>query len=289
VSAAGWSEPDLVARARSGDRAAFDPLYRAHSGRVLSYALRLTHGDRWAAEDIAAEAWAAALDRVVDYDLDRPPSGFAAWVVGIAYYRAQRMFWVQKHERPSDEGDDLDRMADQAPPDPYDMDAEREREELLGRLYEAVATLPPRQRQVARLHLAGERQRDIAARLGLSEATVCSHYHDARRNLRLLLIEGRGVRARPGGRGNDKLTALMREANLSKAELSRRMHVAPCVPRQWVSGVGPREDTARGLADLLGQRLGRVVTMSDLGLAYPDRPTWDEIVHADGRTASAAV
>jgi RNA polymerase sigma-70 factor (ECF subfamily) len=80
-----WPSPDddLVARAKAGDEAAWRDLYDAHAGRLLLWLRSRPSGDAAVAlEDVAAEAWLTAAQRIADFTGNS--SYFAGWLFGIA-------------------------------------------------------------------------------------------------------------------------------------------------------------------------------------------------------------
>ena len=80
-----WPSPDddLVVRAKSGDEAAWRDLYEAHAGRLLLWLRSRPSGDAAVAfEDVAAEAWLTAAQRIADFSGNS--SYFAGWLFGIA-------------------------------------------------------------------------------------------------------------------------------------------------------------------------------------------------------------
>ena len=81
----------------------------------------------------------------------------------------------------------------------------------------------------------------------------------------------------PGRRPNERLGALMREANLSAKALARAVREAGAAGgrqvncdhtsvSRWLAGTYPRAETARLLCEVLGRRLGRTVGLADAGL-----------------------
>ena len=79
-----WPSPDddLVVRAKSGDEAAWRDLYEAHAGRLLLWLRSRPSGDAAVAfEDVAAEAWLTAAQRIADFSGNS--SYFAGWLFGI--------------------------------------------------------------------------------------------------------------------------------------------------------------------------------------------------------------
>ena len=80
-----WPPPvdDLVARAKSGDEAAWRDLYEANAGRLLLWLRSRPSGDAAVAfDDVAAEAWLTAAQRMADFSGNS--SDFAGWLFGIA-------------------------------------------------------------------------------------------------------------------------------------------------------------------------------------------------------------
>ena len=74
---------DLVARAKSGDESAWRDLYEANAGRLLLWLRSRPSGDAAVAyDDVAAEAWLTAAQRMADFSGNS--SDFAGWLFGIA-------------------------------------------------------------------------------------------------------------------------------------------------------------------------------------------------------------
>ena len=73
-------EQDWVDRARAGDAAAFERLYRLHSGRIHALVWRLCGGDPALAEDLVQDAFIRAWNKL-DLFEGRAPSapGCTAW------------------------------------------------------------------------------------------------------------------------------------------------------------------------------------------------------------------
>ncbi|MGW0946818.1 RNA polymerase sigma factor [Streptomyces sp. NPDC002623] len=81
ATAADRPEPELVARARTGDREAFAALYDEHYRVVYGYLLVRTR-DRHLAEDLTQDAFARALSRIDAYTWQG--TAFVAWLITIA-------------------------------------------------------------------------------------------------------------------------------------------------------------------------------------------------------------
>ena len=84
---------ELADKARQGDRAAFEALYKAYSKKIYYFALQNT-GSEAAAEDITSEAFLKAARNFGRFDATR--AKFSTWVVAIArncitdFYRKNR-------------------------------------------------------------------------------------------------------------------------------------------------------------------------------------------------------
>lgn len=76
------SDDDLVAAAKGGDPDAWRELYRAHAGRLVLWLETRTTGLDESADDLAAEAWLVAAQKIADFH--GTSSEFAGWLFGIA-------------------------------------------------------------------------------------------------------------------------------------------------------------------------------------------------------------
>ncbi|MER5200246.1 RNA polymerase sigma factor [Streptomyces sp. NPDC002755] len=81
TSAPDGPEPELIARARAGDREAFATLYYEHYRLVYSFLLVRTR-NRHLAEDLTQEVFTRALRRIDGYVWQG--TAFAAWLITIA-------------------------------------------------------------------------------------------------------------------------------------------------------------------------------------------------------------
>jgi RNA polymerase sigma factor (sigma-70 family) len=171
------SDPDLVARARTGDADAYAALLRRHQatlGRVCARVL----GDPSAAADVAQDA---ALVGWLQLDRLREPERFGAWLAGIG-----RMLALRELRRRADARDRL--TADGAVPDVVAGEDPVERAlagERAAELAAAISALPPGQRDAFVLfHVAGLPQQTVAVRLGTAPGAVRTRLHKARAALR---------------------------------------------------------------------------------------------------------
>lgn len=170
------TEADLVARARDGDVAAFEALYRSHVGRVYGLCLRML-ADPSRAEDLTQETFVRAWEKLPSF---RGQSAFATWlhrlsvnlVLGDLRRRSRRR--EQRVEPPQ-----LEAVPDaDATREPFgEIDLER-----------AICGLPPQARMVFVLHdVEGFQHAEIAELAGIAEGTSKAHLHRARRILRKAL------------------------------------------------------------------------------------------------------
>lgn len=157
MAGSGRSERAWVRGAQAGSVSDLEALFRAHWPRAFRAAYLVTH-DAAAAEDIAQEAFLAAIRSLHRFDRRRP---FAPWLHRIVVNRA--IDWarartlrgeVELHDVPGADA-----------PEPGDA----------ARLAAAIAALPPEQRAVIVLrHLLEYTPGEIAELLELPRGTVNS-------------------------------------------------------------------------------------------------------------------
>lgn len=173
----GVSDADLVARARAGDRAAFEALVRRHYRAAFAVALAVA-GSRPEAEDVCQDAWVRALERL---DSLRQAERFLPWLLQVVRNTAHNRREYRRLRRATS----LDEPAAAEVADPRQDPA---RTVLAARLEAALAGLTGAQREIVLLHdLEGWDHRAIAAALGLTETNSRQHLFQARRRLRQLL------------------------------------------------------------------------------------------------------
>jgi RNA polymerase sigma-70 factor (ECF subfamily) len=145
--------PGLVSAAKEGDKDAFGRLYRLHHSaitRMVRFHLGADHED--AASEVFVRAW-SALPRYRDTG-----APFVSWLYGIARHVVADEIRRRIRTVPSD------RVPDTASPF-------REDDRLM--IAEALAKLPPAQRQVIELKfLLGMKNPEVAAALGISTGAV---------------------------------------------------------------------------------------------------------------------
>ena len=152
------SEPALVKAAQRGSAEAFAELFRRHWPRAHRAAWLVVH-DATAAEDVAQEAFLAAVRALDRFDRRRP---FGPWLHRIVVNRA--IDYARARE--------LRREVADAGIEPAAIDrADAPGEDVLV----ALAALPPDQRAVIVMrHLLGFTPGEIASALGLPRGTVNS-------------------------------------------------------------------------------------------------------------------
>lgn len=165
------AEADLVelcARARTGENAAFEQLYRATVGTVHGLCLRMTT-DHALAEDCTQKTYVRAWQKLHQFRGDSAPT---TWLHRIAVNEVLGSFRQERRHRAESEVPDVP-----APDGTPDIDLER-----------AIAQLPERQRQVFVLHgIYGYGHEQAADMLDIAVGTSKAHYHRAREMLRGML------------------------------------------------------------------------------------------------------
>ena len=165
------SEADLVRRARRGDVAAFEELYRGHVGRIYAVSLRMV-ADPTLAEELTQEAFVRAWRKLASF---RGSSAFGTWLHRLAVNVVLDALRARKRWRERFSEEPPARPPAAPPRDPVgSVDLER-----------SIAQLPPRARAVFVLHdIEGYKHREIARLLDLSVGASKAHLHRARRRLR---------------------------------------------------------------------------------------------------------
>lgn len=163
-------EQTLVERARAGNSAAFEALYRAHVGKVYGLCLRMT-GNASEAEDCAQEAFIQAWTQLERF---RGDSAFGTWLHRIAVNAVLGRMRKSRREQ-----DRLQVVRDIAPPKETIGDSGGLRD-----LEDALHTLPKGARHVFVLHAVyGYSHDETGDMLGIASGTSKAQLHRARRLL----------------------------------------------------------------------------------------------------------
>ena len=179
VTVSGTADEQLsdVALAASGDRRAFERLYRSYVDRVFSICVRMS-GSRVRGEELTQDVFVRVWEKL---PLFRGDSAFSTWLHRVAVNVALNDRKVQSRERSrTAEPDDDDRESGSsvgsvaAAPVAERLDLEA-----------AIAQLPPGARKVFVLHdVEGFTHEEIAEEMGVTPGGTKSQLHRARMLLR---------------------------------------------------------------------------------------------------------
>lgn len=166
----------LVVRARNGDAEAFAELVEHHYDVIYRTAWRWC-GHRDDAEDITQEVCVKLGQAIAGFD---GRSAFSSWAYRITLNAVRD--WQRAGRR---RGRNANAYAEIAP---KDQQADQEAAATSSQLWDAVRRLPEKQRDAVLLVYAEELSHAEAAEImGIREATVSFHVHEARKTLRVLL------------------------------------------------------------------------------------------------------
>ena len=185
TTSARFSAQSLVRRARQGDPAAWEALYRAHARRLRQVSAALLGPQRDVADDLVHDAFLlahAGIGRL------RQPERFGPWLTTIVtHLTLQYLERTRRHPAVSlDETPAADLPPE--PNDPADTDMP-----TLDELMNLVNELPEGYRQVFRLAvIEGLPHAEIGRRLGIAPHSSSSQLHRAKQLLRRLLAARHG-------------------------------------------------------------------------------------------------
>jgi RNA polymerase sigma-70 factor (ECF subfamily) len=155
------SDGELIQRAATGDRSAFEDLYHRYARPVFGLALRRL-GDRGRAEDAVQETFASIWRSASSYRPDRGPG--APWLYAVARNAIVDRARV-RNEIPSE-------IPDEPGPDPGPGDRV-EQGWVAWRVHRALEELPEREREVLALaYWSGLSQSEVAEFLDIPLGTV---------------------------------------------------------------------------------------------------------------------
>jgi RNA polymerase sigma-70 factor (ECF subfamily) len=159
------------------DRTAFAPLYQKYVGPIFRYSYRRL-GNSEAAEDATAQVFMKALAALPSHRQDG--STFRSWLFAIAH---NVLVDAERTRQPRDDPDAAASLVDPAPGPEGEVLASEARHEvqlLLG-------SVPPEQRRVLQLRLAGLKTEEIADVLGMTTGAVRAAQCRAVKRLRLVM------------------------------------------------------------------------------------------------------
>jgi RNA polymerase sigma-70 factor (ECF subfamily) len=172
-----WTLAELFAGCRANRGEAVTELVRRFRPWVLDLATAMVD-DKESAEDVAQEAFVAAIQRLNDL---REPEAFPGWLRKIVRTYARR---ATRRQHPRT----LSELPEQSTPD--ESPAHRlELEELRRQVRRAVESLPPAGCETVTLFYLNEMScGQIGNLLGVPAGTVKRRLHDARKRLRGMLL-----------------------------------------------------------------------------------------------------
>jgi len=189
-----FPESEMIRRAQAGDAAAFEHLYRLHSGRVYALCLRIMKGNTSEAEDLTQQAFLQMFRKIGTF---RSESAFSTWLHRLTFNIAL----MRLRKKTVAEMTSLEEIND---PDEETRGLHKEigapdlrLSGLVDRLnlQRALKQLPSGYRSIFLLHdVSGYEHNEIADMLKCSVGNSKSQLHKARVSLRLLLLTGKKTR-----------------------------------------------------------------------------------------------
>jgi RNA polymerase sigma-70 factor (ECF subfamily) len=220
----GAEAAELVARAKAGDRAAFDELVRKYRPRVYSLALHLT-GQASDADDITQDAFLKAYHKLPEFE---GRSEFFTWIYRITLHRALNAKRDRKR-RPTVPLDDprlVAAVAVDSHGDPERAVQLRDRYRALLEAFDQLSSLL--QTTVVLTTLQGLSYKEAAVVLETTEGTIAWRIHEARRKMRGYLDGLESGRARSKRRPMSDSAVFRLEKAL--------MQLVPMVPAPAAAG-----------------------------------------------------
>jgi RNA polymerase sigma-70 factor, ECF subfamily len=192
-SQAVYSDKSLIARARAGDRGAFEELVRLHSQRVYGMSLRILK-NREDAEDNLQNVFCKVYGKISQFEGN---SQFSTWLIRIAINEALMMLRKRRTQEVATSTDeDVTRDDREMKTEPRDSHADPERQYVTKDLAaKALDALQPTLRYTFLLQKGeGWTSRELAKALNITPELVKSRIFRARVRLRQRL----SALAKPG-------------------------------------------------------------------------------------------
>jgi RNA polymerase sigma-70 factor, ECF subfamily len=194
-------EAPLIWRAQAGDRDAFGELYSRHQDHVRRYLTSRLYGRAADVEDLVAETFLAAMQRISTFQIDRPGE-FGNWLVGIA--RNKLLGWhtrrASRETAMEEQWSSAGAIAESASPEDVALD----RLEVA----DALSRLTPRARRALVLqHVEDLSSAEVALALGTTKRSIWALTGWARSELRGQVRRcacGCGAAIRPERWGRDR-------------------------------------------------------------------------------------
>ncbi len=200
TAVAGNDDRDLVARARRGDEDAAGELVQRFRRPAYLLALQLL-GNPDDAFDVAQDSLLRFFSKLNRFETERPVK---PWLLAIVRNRARDLL-RRKRVRKTEP---LESEPEHFRPELIDATANPERDvaqqQLREKLWQALAALPPAQREILVLRDYQDLSyAEIAHVLAIPIGTVMSRLHRARATLRQLLVSGGGWENEDGAARGD--------------------------------------------------------------------------------------
>ena len=220
----GAESAELVARAKSGDQAAFGELVRKYRARVYALALHLT-GNASDADDITQDAFLKAYHKLPEFE---GRSEFFTWIYRITLHRALNAKRDRSRRRtvPIDDPRLVAAVAVDSHGNPERAVQLRDEYRALLEAFDQLS--PLLQTTVVLTALQGLSYKEAAVVLDTTEGTIAWRIHESRRKMQAVLESLEKGMARPKRRPTTD-SALFR---LEKA----LMQLAPPVPSIATTG-----------------------------------------------------
>ena len=149
-------DPEILSRARRGDRKAHDAIYQRYGRACYTLAMRIL-GQPAAAEDVVQEVFLRVLDRLAGFRGDAP---FGAWLKRMTANATIDVLRSARHLQPLEDEVWLDSLGHSQPAVEQSVDA-----------WSLLMRLTPRARAVVLLHeLDGYTHLELAQMFGQSES-----------------------------------------------------------------------------------------------------------------------
>jgi RNA polymerase sigma-70 factor (ECF subfamily) len=170
------SDAELIQRTGTGDRGAFEKLYRRYSRPVFGLALRRL-GDRGRAEEAVQETFVSIWRSAATYKPERGPG--APWLYGVA-----RNAIVDRSRARYEPATDVP----DEPSTEHGPDERAEQAWTSWRVHTALESLPEREREVIALaYWSDLSQSEVAEKLGIPLGTVKTRTRSALMHLAEIL------------------------------------------------------------------------------------------------------
>lgn len=189
------SDQKLLERAKAGEREAFNQLHQRYRGRILNYAYRML-GSYEIAEEITQETFMRVYSNLDSCRIEN----VGGWVYTIARNLSLNELRRRKHEPAISlnapiSDDDSRELIDSIPDTSPSSQQEARRKELEGRIEKAIASLPPKYREVLILcGIQGLSYKEAADILKCSLQSVGVRLYRARKLMRKLYFGNKGVK-----------------------------------------------------------------------------------------------